>query len=509
MSPIPYKPVTQEEVAQGVGTALLGRLGAVVEVVAQPAYTLMYGLATYGLYTVLWSLVNLIENIADLGMTSALQRVVPQARGEGEAVAALRWALVLGVGPCLVVAAIASAAAPWLGELINVAADDRGHLVTGIALFAWALPLWAFVEIGTSALRARRAFGPEIRLRIFWEQIIRLVCATALWFAGVDTLGLLIAHLASLTITAAATTRLLSRHYALRLMLSEPLGRPMFRDTALSGVAVLPTNIIARLFSDAPPVLLNLWLPGAAGAQAAGLYGIARRLSSLVQIVRMAFSYVIGPLASAVARRDRASIQPLYAFSTRVSTAIALPIAAVIAAGGDILLRAFGKEAAGAWPLLLALTVARAFDAIGGPASTIQQVASRKAQSMYSSLIGLAAAAILAAILLPSIGAPGMALAIAAGLIVSVMASLIQLRRHDDLDPFARPFGQAAGVGLAVAALIVLLLSAAGAAPLPVRITLLLLSLLGGLWLSLRFGLTENDKDAFGMLAKRLKLRRV
>ena len=60
------------DVARGAGAALLGRMGAVFEIVAQPAYVWMIGLASYGLYTILWAAVNLVENVADLGMTSAL-----------------------------------------------------------------------------------------------------------------------------------------------------------------------------------------------------------------------------------------------------------------------------------------------------------------------------------------------------------------------------------------------------------------------------------------------------
>src|SRR3546814_17773259 len=124
----------------------------------------MFGLATYGLYTVLWALVNLIENIADLGMTDALQRTLPQARTEEDAVGLLRAALVLGVMPATLIAAVASVAAPLIAPLFNVAASDQAVLVTAIRLFAWALPLWAFVDVSIAPLRARRPFGPAIPL---------------------------------------------------------------------------------------------------------------------------------------------------------------------------------------------------------------------------------------------------------------------------------------------------------------------------------------------------------
>src|SRR3546814_15343967 len=71
-----------------------------------------------------------------------------------------------GVGPCLVVAAVIAGFAVDLAPLLNVADKDRPLVVPAIQLFVWALPLWAFVEIATSAMRARMVFGAEIRLRI-------------------------------------------------------------------------------------------------------------------------------------------------------------------------------------------------------------------------------------------------------------------------------------------------------------------------------------------------------
>ena len=170
-------PPGSRQLAKGAGTALLARAGGIIEIVSQPFYVWLFGLPTYGLYMVLWSAVNLIENVADLGMTSALQRVVPQAADDEQRASALRQAMLIGVLPCVAVAFGASLGAHWLAGAVNVAAKDQDRLAAAIALFAWALPLWAYLEIATSALRARKAFGPEIRLRVMWEQAMRMVAA--------------------------------------------------------------------------------------------------------------------------------------------------------------------------------------------------------------------------------------------------------------------------------------------------------------------------------------------
>ena len=141
--------VTSRHVAKGVGTTLLSRLGGVVEIVSQPLYVFLFGLASYGMYTALWAAVNLAENILDLGMTSAMQRTVPKANDKHEATSALRISLLLGVLPGAVVALIVSLMAPQIAPIFNVAAADQDKLVPAIRLFAWALPLWAFVEVAT------------------------------------------------------------------------------------------------------------------------------------------------------------------------------------------------------------------------------------------------------------------------------------------------------------------------------------------------------------------------
>ncbi|MEH3106289.1 MAG: oligosaccharide flippase family protein [Sphingomonas fennica] len=492
--------------AKGVGSVALARTGAIVEVVAQPAYTWMFGLPTYGLYMVLWSLVNLAENIFDLGQTTALQRVLPQARTAEERAAAVRGALLLGVGPSIVVAAIASLCAPWVAGWLNVSARDLPRLVTAVRLFAWALPLWATIEVATSALRAAHAFGPEIRLRLLWEQVARLVAAALLFAAGVQTLGLLIAHLASLTVTAGLSLRLLNRYVPLGAVAGRGGTRAITADLFWTGLSILPANILARMFSDLPTVIANLIAPGAAGAAAAGLYAIARKVSSIVQIVRQTFGYVLSPVASAAARGERATIQPLYGFAVRVSLVVAVPTAAALIAAGPALLATFAHGTEAAWPILAILTAARAGEAALGPATAIQQVIGRRALQTVNAAIGLAAAALAFVALAPLAGVTGIAGAVAVGQIVVAALSVAQLRRYEGLSAFSGGAGRA----LAAAALATGLFAIGWALvdPLPLWLEgpALLLCWPPALWIAARLGLDGEDKRVLGKTAVRLRL---
>jgi len=224
--PIPPAPaVTRGEVARGAGLAGLSRMGALIEALAQPLYIWLFGLATYGIYVVLWGAVSLTANLVHLSMPLALQRVVPKEEEAG-AHGAVKLALLIALVPSTLIALIVTLNAGAIASIFSAAPDDAPHLPLAVAIFVWALPLWTFIEVATAAARARRAFGPEIRLRIFWEQIARILFALGFFALGAGSLGLMAAHLCSLAITALLCVPLLGRYYDLRLLIRAPLPRP-------------------------------------------------------------------------------------------------------------------------------------------------------------------------------------------------------------------------------------------------------------------------------------------
>lgn len=499
--------VTNRHVARGLGTTVLARLGAVVEIVTQPLYVLMFGLAGFGLYAVLWAAINLIENIFDLGMTSAMQRTVPQSATDAEAAAALRTALLFGVGPCLVVAALIAIFAADLAPWLNVAEKDRALVTPAIQIFVWALPLWAFVEIATSALRARMVFGAEIRLRIVWEQVMRVVFAVLFFALGLGLEGLFIAHLCSLAVTAILSVRLLRRYYSFGDLLRGGRGSEVERNTFWAGLSVLPSNIITRLFGDAPALILNLMLPGASGAAAAGLFTIARKLSSVVQLVRIAFAYVVAPLAASAERGGREQVADIYAYATRLISAIALPMAAVLAAGSSSLLSLFGAQAHVAQGAVIILFIARAIEAVVGISLPVLQVVAAFRHQLTASLLGVLVAVGAGWLFVDHVDAlTGVTLAMSIGLVVMAGIPMLQLAIGEGLHPFDHQFPMVALRGLAITIVAGALALLVSRLPDPVALPLIIAIAVGAIWLSVRFGLPYADRASLGKTGRRLRL---
>jgi O-antigen/teichoic acid export membrane protein len=493
--------VTRGEVARGAALVALSRASSLIEAVAQPLFIWLYGLPAYGLYVVLWGAINLAENVVDLSLTSALQRIVPQ-EDEETAHASVKAALLVTILPAAAIALAVTLAAPTLASFVSAGPADRLWLPQAIRLFAWALPLWTFIEVATSAARARRAFGPEIRLRLFWEQIARILFACGLFAAGAGHLGLVLAHLASLALTAALCVPLLGRFYDLRRLVVAPLRREDFRLLLVTGLALLPANVSRRLLVDAPAVVINLLIPGARGAVAAGLFEIARKIATLPLSVRQAFQYVMAPLAAHQARADRAEMAPLYRFTSRVSTALVVPLAGLLGFAGRDILSLYRPEAMAALPLLAILLAARAAEAIVGPATPIVEMTGHRLLPLLNSLVGAFVWALLSLLLVPRLGAEGMAISVGVATLAIAYAATVELRVSDSLTPFDHKLFQ----GLAAALAGLALMYGAALLPGPARVAALLLLWVAASWAALRVGLTISDREALGPFARAVRL---
>jgi O-antigen/teichoic acid export membrane protein len=266
---------------------------------------------------------------------------------------------------------------------------------------------------------------------------------------------------------------------------------------------LLPANVARRLLIDAPPLILNLMLPGTRGALAAGLFEIARKISTVPLAVRQAFQYVMAPLSAAQARADRADIAPLYRFASRVSTALVIPLSGLLIFAGTDILSIYRAEAMAALPLLWILVAARAAEAVVGPATPIVEMTGHRLLPLLNSLAGALVWAVLAWLLVPRFEALGMAFAVAAATLVIAFAATLELRISDRLSPFDRKLFTGLAVALAGVGLMALAALWLGG---PLRFAAVLLLWAAASWCALRFGLVRSDREALGGLSRRLRL---
>lgn len=499
------KAADMKQVAGGAGLAFLGRLGALIEAVSVVVFTWAYGAETFGLFAVLWSYVKVTTALSDAAMTTSLQRFIPRVPKADEAHVA-GFALKLSFIIAVVFAAAGTYFAPELSAFINVGDADEAHLTNVIRVYVWVLPFWTAVEVGTAAIRARRKFGPEIRVRIFYEQGLRLIAAVAFYLFGLDTYGLFLAHLLSVVLAAILAIRLIGKHYDIRAVLKAPLTGPLARDMRKYGFSVMPSNLIKKLFSEFPVMLLNFVLPGGAGAAAGGYYSVARKLASALQVVRLAFEYVMAPLAAEKhGKGDKHRLESMYAFATRMSVCLALPFgAALYLARGDIL-SALDPEFQAAAAAIAILVAGRVLEAASGPSQSIVEMLAHRFVPTANGLVGLAIFIWLGFTLIPVHGVTGAAIAAAIGLNITAYLAFFQSSFLFRLFPYNRDFLKPGAISLMSAFILVGFAEYGPQLQPPLGLTTAIIGLIVALLLLVRYGLKPEDALALGKPAKWLR----
>jgi len=171
-------PNDNDQVARGAGFAFLGRLGALIEPIGVILFAKLYGAPTLGLFLLLWGYVQLVAVGSDFAMTTALQRFVPSTEDEDRIHGTLKLSLIVSTVLSILFAVGLSWGSDFFLPYISADPAAVGNMSTIIDIYVWAIPLWCFIDVSTAAVRARRVFGPEIKIRIFYEQGLRLVAGS-------------------------------------------------------------------------------------------------------------------------------------------------------------------------------------------------------------------------------------------------------------------------------------------------------------------------------------------
>jgi len=492
-------------VAGGAGYALLGRLGAVIEAASFIAFTWLYGAETFGLFAVLWSYVKVTSAFSEMAMTTALQRYVPQSDTSEKSYIA-GYALKLSLLLSLILALIFTVTAPYFTPFINTSSNDNLHLLNIMRIYIWVLPFWCLVNVSTAAVRATRTFGPEVKVRIFYEQGLRFTVGCLLALAGYLSYGLFIAHLISMMLAAFFALRLLAKYYDITAILKAPITGTTPSEIWRYGLSIMPAYLIKMLFSEFPVMFLNMLLPGAAGAAAGGYYAIARKVASSLQAIHKTFEYVVAPLtAEKTGMNDKTALAEIYTYATRLSVSITLPLAAALILARYDILAVMRPEFQVAGQAIAILCVGRVLEAVTGPSAAITEMLGHRLLPALNGFLGLVSMLVLGFIFIPEHGVTGAAIAAALGLNLTAYLSLIETKILFGLSPFNKELIRPVILSSLCAALILVLVPFSHHWQAPYGILTAIFLLMGSFALLIRYGFSLSDTNTFGKVGKALR----
>jgi O-antigen/teichoic acid export membrane protein len=166
------------------------------------------------------------------------------------------------------------------------------------------------------------------------------------------------------------------------------------------------------------------------GAAEAGLYRLAAQIAGALQIISVAlFSVFSAQISTAFHANDRAQAARLARTAARMSTAIALPLAAVLLISGPWLLAQFGEGFAGAWPAMVILIIGQLAFTLTGPCGLVLAMSGNERINLAISITGTLALLVTTPIAAYFGGLSGMAACIAIVMLLRNVAAFVVVRR--------------------------------------------------------------------------------
>lgn len=294
----------------------------------------VFGLTAFGRYVVVLSLVEFLGHLLLAGFLDAVTVFVSKAIHEG-AEGEQRWSdnprldrvlatcVVMPFLAALLLALALSLAAPWLYRTMWAEHDPAIQELLQVAV--WALPPMVLMQIPVEALKANL----NVHASVFVTQILFPYGVLGLAIGLHLGAGLGIEAMAYALVASALCCVPISVFLCSRVVrLSAVIRALMTQGPDIEVLAfALPQslNMAFNLGMVRIDALVLSVMPGVSTA-AIGLYGLAVRATSLVRLLKLAFSGMFGPLAAKYHATDNREglEQALHSF-TRISFLLTLP----------------------------------------------------------------------------------------------------------------------------------------------------------------------------------------
>jgi len=323
----------------------------------------LLGPAVLGIFSVAWSTTDLVSKIGIFGLDSTVITFISRAQAAGNPArsrALFRLAVFLGVGQCILLAAISIALVRLFGHRTGL--DPQ--MVAALSVMFCAMPVVALYRINTAVSRGMKVMRHDIFSRGITETIVTtLAFLAALWFGwgmfapelavivGMGASGLVALFLAASLFRSAPSrsTEFSYRTESKRLL---AFAAPISAYDLLNAVIVrLDVIMLGCFVGRAPGVTLTTL----------GIYGAAVEVAGGLRKVNQAFNPIFAPIvASLTVEGDQEHAAMAFSRVSQWMLWILLPFLAVMMLAGSVILGIYGPvfQQGGMWLGIVALACA-------------------------------------------------------------------------------------------------------------------------------------------------------
>ncbi len=383
---------------------LVNVLGTVLAFLSNVLLARILGVQSYGYYIYTLTLVALIAPAVLIGLNSSVLKLVSEYTAKNE------WGLLNGLFKFIGIVGLASSLCLFLAAALTVLFGDT-YLDGGFTrLLAAGLVLLAITAVLVTETAALRALGYPTISQFAEVNIRHIIVISLALLVFVYTRGTfqawhaIAANAIAGLIALAFTTYWLWKKRPIETMSHTPEMR-LREWTAIS---------LSLMFLSGSQILLretDILMVGAfEGADAAGIYGAAVKLSSLAGFGLMVANIIVAPSIAALhARGDHQKVQRLLTTAALWSTVLAVGLSVPLVVGATLALSVFGPEFIPGTNALRLLVLGQILNATGGSVGYVLAMTGYHTQATKAFLLFVPLNIALNAILIPRIGIAGAA----------------------------------------------------------------------------------------------------
>jgi O-antigen/teichoic acid export membrane protein len=410
----------QARMIRGTSGTFALRIGNVaIKFLTTSALTNLLGKEHFGVYSFAMAWLLLLITPTLFGMDRLLVRNVAAYRKEKNW-ASLRGLLLFAprlTGALSVIVMGIALAAAWLtydltGRPALLKADHADLAETALytlLITMLLLPIWTLLLQQQSAMQGLQ----HIIVSQFPEQVLHPILfliaiggvyliagkfESAQWAMLLRTITAVIALVASFSLLRRAIPKMIHQ--------VEPV-----IDARLWLASALPFAI-SRGLVNLDQQLDVLMLGVLDSTEAVSFYAVSQRGVQFISLLLISVNVALAPqIVNLYADGKRAQLQRLLAHSARLVLAVSIPIAVAFIVGGKFFLLIFGKEYTAAHMTLIVLSFGQIINIATGSVVLLLMMTQRERQAMYGLVLMVALHITLNAILIPTLGVEGAAVA--------------------------------------------------------------------------------------------------
>ncbi len=374
----------------------------------------LLGAASLGTFLVAWATTDILSKIGMFGLDAAIVPFIARAESAGDRArsrALYHLAVGLAIGQSALVAGLIIAALQLAGGWLNL---DR-QLIDVLSVLLCALPGVNLYRICTAISRAMKVMKHDIWSRGLTEPVVSTIAFLGAVALGWKTYGAVIAAIIG---TGASGLVALALASSLFRSATPARGRIAYRTEArrLLGysASICGYDLINSLIVRLDVVMLGCFVGRAPGVTLAtvGIYGAVVEVGSGLRKVNQTFNPIFAPLvASMTANGDQHHAVATFARVAQWMLWILLPLFAVMALAGPLILSIYGAEFRQGWLWLDVVALACGTNCFATLAETVIMV-QRPGINLLNSAIAVVVGFLANLWLISSLGAIGAAFGI-------------------------------------------------------------------------------------------------